>query len=291
MATIARLTASAEALGALTAHLRARAEGIALDPEIGDTLDRIAMALDVDTSTLDPGQLTIAATTARTYLRQAADLAEEPGRPIGWREVDADGLQVQGRSSAVIAHLIATMAPQLAGLAEALARPGAAFLDIGSGIGAIAVELCQIWPALHVVGLEPWDVPMALAVENVTAAGVGHRVALRTMTIEAFDDREAFDAAWLSGPFLPTSVVRAALARTYAALHPGGWAIFGLFAGPEGDLARELLRLRTLRTGGNPFTMPEIEKLLEAAGFSDVHTVERTCHAPVGFVVGRRPVA
>ncbi|MDQ6947889.1 MAG: hypothetical protein M3256_16895 [Actinomycetota bacterium] len=35
-----------------------------------------------------------------------------------------------------------------------VAGPGAAFLDLGSGVAALDAAICRIWPAVHVVGLE-----------------------------------------------------------------------------------------------------------------------------------------
>ncbi|MDQ6949235.1 MAG: hypothetical protein M3256_24015, partial [Actinomycetota bacterium] len=98
-----------------------------------------------------------------------------------------------------------------------------------------------------------------------------------------------FDAVWLAGPFLPFAVVPAAVQNSYAALHPGGWLLFGFFAGQKGALVEEVLRLRVIRTGGHPFMPGEAEELMVAAGFTGIRTVERTWTAPVGFVVGQRP--
>lgn len=288
MGRIGGLTAQAEALAAVAARLRADAEGMELDPAVEKALDRIVAVLDVDLDGLDAGQLGVAATTARTYLRQAAALADNPVVRPGWAPPDAETVIAQGKSSAVIARLLSSVAPQLDGLATALGRPGAAFLDVGSGVAAITIEMCSIWPELRVVGLEPWDTAMQLGRQNVAAAGLEDRVELRPVRIEELADTDAFDLVWLSGPFLRRDVVPTALEHARAALRPGGWAVFGLFAGAPDPLSQELLRLRVIRAGGHPFGPGEVEEVLEAAGFRNVHAVERTWHAPAAFVVGQR---
>jgi len=57
MATMTRLVASAEALAALAARLRADVEGIALDPEIESALDEILAELGVDMTALSEADL------------------------------------------------------------------------------------------------------------------------------------------------------------------------------------------------------------------------------------------
>lgn len=81
------------------------------------------------------------------------------------------------------------------GVVERLRAPTASFLDVGSGVGALAIELCRIWPHLRVVGLVPQAVPLAEGQRNVAAAGPGDRIELRAQRVEQMTEHEAFDLA------------------------------------------------------------------------------------------------
>jgi len=289
MAEVGRLVASAEALAALGARLRADSEGIVLDPRVEVALDRAVAELQLDLDGVDDRERTIAAMYARAFLRQALDLLEEPGRAPGWSYEDPVILLSLGRASASIATVIATIAPTLEGLDVALARDGAVFCDVGAGVGALSIALCRAWPGLRVVGLEPWQPSLRIAEQEISAAGLSHRIELRPIAVEDLPERDAFDAVWLAGPFLPEAVIPVAIERAHAALRPGGWLLFGAFAAPPGPLAAHLTALRVVRSGGTPL-IPEVAvERLERAGYIDVRAVERSWQAPVEFVVGRRP--
>jgi 2-polyprenyl-3-methyl-5-hydroxy-6-metoxy-1,4-benzoquinol methylase len=171
MAEVGRLVASAEALAALGARLRADAEGIGLDPAVAIALDRAVSELNLD--------LMIAAMYARAFLRQALDLLEDPGRAPGWSYEDPVILLSLGHASASIAAIIARLAPTLDGLDAALERDGAVFCDVGAGVGALSIALCRTWPRLRVVGLEPWPPSLRIAEQEVSAAGLSDRIDVR----------------------------------------------------------------------------------------------------------------
>jgi len=196
-----------------------------------------------------------------------------------------------GRLSANIAGVIAQMAPQLDGLKDALERDGGRFLDVGAGVAALSIALCETWPGLRVVALEPWApaMAMALAEAQVASSDVGDRVELRPMRVEDLPDRAAYDVAWLAGPFVPPAVIPGALVRLRDALKPGTWLLFGRFAGPDDALADAVTRLRVLRSGGSVADAEQLGAAMREAGFAEVHEVQRKWHAPVAFVAGRRP--
>ena len=289
MAAVGRLVASAEALAALGARLRADQEGIVLDPVVEAALDRAVAQLGLDLDGVDDQERMVAAMYARAFLRQALDLLEDPGQATGWIYEDPVILLSLGRASASIATIIATIAPTLDGLDSALARDGAVFCDVGAGVGALSIALCRAWPGLRVVGLEPWHPSLRIAEREVSAAGLNDRIELRPIAVEDLTDRDAFDAVWLAGPFLPEPVIPIAIERAHAALRPGGWLLFGAYAAPPGQLAAELTALRVVRSGGTPLVPELAVARLEHAGCLDVHLVERSWQAPVELVVGRRP--
>jgi 2-polyprenyl-3-methyl-5-hydroxy-6-metoxy-1,4-benzoquinol methylase len=289
MLTIGRLVASAEALGAVAARARAEADGVELDPRIGDALDGVTGALGIDVAALTAEQARIAAGYAHALLLMSADLAAHPERPPGWGNEDAAILQSLGQGSAAIAGAIKAAAPALAGLADGLARDDAAFLDVGAGVAALSIAICRTWPAVRVVGLEPWEPPLRLARANVARAGLEGRIELRAQAVEDLADREAYDAAFLALPFIAPELVPVAVARSCAALRPGGWLLAGIFTAPDEPLAQRLTALRVVRAGGHPYPTDDVERVLAGAGLAEVVTPSRTWQAPIGLVAGRRP--
>ena len=70
---------------------------------------------------------------------QAIEAAKGSAVDSGWN-ADDDTLVAQGRASAAAGRLLpTTVASQLIGLSERLAQPGAAMLDVGTGVAELAV--------------------------------------------------------------------------------------------------------------------------------------------------------
>jgi len=284
MTTLARLTASAEALAALGALLRADTEGLRLDPAIATAVDGVVAELGVDPETLTATERGTVALFARAFLRQAADLIDHPERPPGWGYEDPVVLLSLGRGSASIVSAFATV-PELVAL---LGREGAVLLDVGAGVAALSVAFCRAFPALKVVGLEPWGPALRLGQREISDARLSARIELRAQRVEELADADAYDIAWLAGPFLPPAIVPAALKRTFAALKPGGRIAFGLYAGPPDPLAQRLVELRTIRSGGHNATSDELVGALNAAGFADARELERRWASPVRLIVATK---
>jgi precorrin-6B methylase 2 len=287
MITLARLTASAEALAALGARLRADTEELALDPAIGDAVDGVVAQLGVEPLALSPTERGTVALFARAFLRQAADLIDHPERPPGWGYEDPVVLLSLGRGSASIVSAFAEV-PELVRL---LSRDGATLLDVGAGVAALSVAFCRAFPDLHVVGLEPWGPALRLGQREISEAGLAGRIELRAQRIEELVDEEVYDVAWLAGQFLPPAIVPAALRHARRSLKPGGRVVFGLYAEPEDELARRLVALRTIRSGGHPAAGDKLVGALEEAGFGDAREVERVWAAPVRLVVAEKAAA
>jgi SAM-dependent methyltransferase len=181
---------------------------------------------------LDPSQEAAALGTIQAFFRQACDLLDNPGRAPGWTYDDPTVLQAQGQLSRMGVRGIEKLAALRPGLQETLRQPGA-FLDVGTGVGWLAIEAARCWPALRVVGIDPWDRALALARENVAATGMGSRVELRSQRVELLPDIEAFTLAWLPGPFLSPDIVT-----------PG--------VQPAGAQGRWLAGVRALRAAARP---------------------------------------
>src|SRR5664279_1307248 len=93
MATAVRLGVSVDALAALAAFVRLETEQLPADPAVRDLLGKIAGEL-VDYDVVpDPASATSVLGLARTFLRQAEELIDNPGRSGGWEQVDIPLLQ------------------------------------------------------------------------------------------------------------------------------------------------------------------------------------------------------
>ena len=282
LALTTRLQTQAEALAALVARLKLDASGEHGDPAVAAQLDRVAGALGATElcSTLDERERAMVIGQATTMLRQAMDLIEDPLRPGGWFYTDPQIIQGQGASSVIVAQLVA---------GAGIGRPGARILDIGTGVGALAVAFCRTFPGSTVVGIDPWELSLEMARQNVAASGFDSRITMRQTRIEAFEDGDGFDLVWMPVIFIAGAALEDAVRHAVAAMRPGGEIVLGRYTGSDDPLASALGDLRTLRSGGTVLSPARAMTLLENAGLVDVREVERTWPAPLGLTTGRRP--
>ena len=287
MGVALRLAESVEALAALGAELRLRQDRRSPPPQIRALLLEAAEAVEPRVfDGIDPSQEQAALGVVETVFRQALDLLEEPAREPGWTYEDPVILQSQGQASRLIARGIETLAAQRPEMQAALARKGS-LLDVGTGVGRLAIEAALRFPALRVVGIDTFEPALRLARGNLAESPVPERVELRRQGIEELEDEAKFTAAWLPGPFIGLDVARHALPRILPALEPGGWLIFGLMAPASTPLGDALAKLRILRSGGQPWTAAAATDRLGIAGFDRIETF---APAPsIRFVIGRRP--
>jgi predicted O-methyltransferase YrrM len=282
LALTTRLLTQAEALAALVARLKLDAAGERGDPEVTAQLARV---LDVISAaelcaTLDERERTAVIGHATTMLRQAMELIEDPLRPGGWFYTDPQIIQGQGASSVVVAQML---------VGAGIGTPEARILDIGTGVGALAVAFCRAFPNSTVVGIDPWELSLELARQNVAAAGFGARITLRQTRIEALEDDDGFDLVWMPVIFLAQPILKEAVQRAVKAMRPGAEIVLGRYTGSDDPLASALGDLRTIRSGGTLLGPPDTRALLEDAGLVDVREIERTWPAPLGLTAGRHP--
>jgi 2-polyprenyl-3-methyl-5-hydroxy-6-metoxy-1,4-benzoquinol methylase len=290
------LGAQVDALAALVAHLRVETEDLPADPAVRALLTQIAEHLldGTKVAALPRQGATAAVGLAGTFLRQAADLIENPGRSGGWDQVDVPLLQSIGRLSGAISEAVVAAEGCLEGLAEGLAEglggAGGRFLDVGTGVGWLAISMARQHPQLRVVGIDVFEPALALAAENVRAEGLLDRVELRCEDAQHLSEREAFDAIWLPMPFLPAEIVPQVVRAAADAVRPGGWVLPGTFTGPPTPLAQLLTDLRTVRSGGHPWSDDALLAVLTDAGLTDAQEVPRTWPAPARLFAARRPL-
>ena len=280
-----QLTARMEALSAMGARLQGRE----IEPAMGRALDGVLAAIGVDQATLAalaPEQKGAVLGFIRAFMRQAVELVEHPERATGWAFEDPVILNGIGRGSMSLAPVIAQIASTLGDLGSRLGSSKGAFLDVGTGAGWLAMALAKTFPSTKVTGIDIWGPALALARENT--APLAGRIEIREQDVTTMPDKDAYDAAFLAGPFFPARFVPDAVRRIRDALKPGGWILFALFAAPPDPVAQALNDLRVVRFGGHPWRPDEVVELLTGAGYVEARAVERTWAAPGNFIVGRR---
>jgi SAM-dependent methyltransferase len=277
-----RLLANALALSAVSARLKLDALGETGDPALRAQLDRVVDELGVaeELAALDPDERAVLLAFSRSYLAQGLDLVDDPIRASSWSHTDPVLLQAQGSASGVVAALLTDLE---------LVEDGARILDVGTGVGGIAIAFCQRLPSATVVGIDPWEPSLALARANIADAGLEDRVTVSGALVQEFTDEAGFDLAWLPSFFIPEPVLAPAVERLHDLLRPGGHLVVGVTFADESDrLVAVTDDLMTVRSGGSVADPARATALLKGAGFEDVREIERTWNPPLRFVVGTR---
>jgi SAM-dependent methyltransferase len=214
-------------------------------------------------------------------LHQAVDLLDHPERPPGWTFTDPTILDGWGRGSSMVPALIASAHPDLAAVGS--------FLDVGTGVGLLAIAAAGVWPEATVVGIDPWQPSLDRARAHVTGSGLDDRITLRQEALEDIADAGAFDCVWIPSFFLDEGALERGLVAATRALRPGGWIALGRMRPPPHPLAEAVGALRTARAGSVDIEAKQASDLLVAAGCEDVHVFSPPGPAPLELVLGRRP--
>lgn len=227
-----------------------------------------------------------AAEAAAPFLQVAAVLRGEADL---WAGQSDEALLAQGRASAQGATLMARhLFGGLPGLLDALGRPGARMLDVGTGVGALAVAYAEVFPAVTVVGIDVLPRVLALARKTLDGSPAADRVELREQDVGLLDEPDTYTLAWLPAPFVPDAPLRAGAARLRTALVAGGWVVMG-HGKFGGDPVEDAVgRFKTVAWGGTALDDEEAARLLSEAGFEDVRTMPTPPGAPA-LTAGRRP--
>jgi tRNA A58 N-methylase Trm61 len=162
-------------------------------------------------------------------------------------------------------------------------------LDVGTGIGLLAVSAANVWPDARIVGIDVWEPALDRARANVRDARLEDRITLRNQDVSAIDDVDEFDCAWVPTFFIPEKTLAEATPRIARALRSGGRIVYGLFSTPPNPLARATTELRTTRSGGCNLDDERAIELLRGAGFTEVRTIVPPGPAPLKYAVGRKP--
>jgi SAM-dependent methyltransferase len=264
------LSVTMETLAALGAMLSLRRSGRATDPRIAALLEDAVASIDpalLSTTTAHEEAVTLG--FIRAFFAQATELLDHPDRAPGWTHTDPAILSFYGNASRQVVTAIGQMAQEHTWLAALLGSGGGRFLDIGTGVGMIAIEAAKAWQGWTVTGIDVFEPPLLLARRNVEEAGLGDRIELRLQGVEALPNDDRYDLVWFPGPFIPEPLVAPALAQLRQMINPGGALIFGFFGAPN-PAAQVLTDLRTVRNGGHAWRVEGVTAALQAAGFRNV---------------------
>lgn len=244
--------------------------------------------VDLEADLVGRDRAGLAAQTAAPIL-QAAAMVRGDGQL--WASQSDQALLAQGRASAQGVAMFAQFAlPALAGLAQAIASPGARMLDVGTGVGALAVAWAEQFPALTVVGIDVMPRVLSLAASAAAASRIADRVVIREQDVAHIEDDAIYHLAWMPAPFLPPAALHDGSRAVARALIPGGWLLLG--HGKYGDdrVDDAVNRFKTTAFGGTPLDDQHAQQLLRDTGLSDVTTLPTPPGAPA-ITVGRKPPA
>lgn len=249
-----------------------------------DVLAAAGLTAAVASAPFTAEQLTGMATVP---LLQTAALVD--GRSKRWSDHSDATLRAQGEASGAAATMFsAFLLPQFPELATRLNNSGARMMDVGTGIGALAVGYARAFPHLHVTAIDVLDRALELASVTVQGAGLSDRVTLRRQSVADVDETSTYDLAWIPAPFVPEPAFTDGVGRLAAALRPGGLLMIGhgKYDGPSIDVA--LTRFKTVAYGGTPLDGAAAVRLLQSHGLEGVQSIPTPPGAP-GLTVGTRP--
>jgi SAM-dependent methyltransferase len=278
-----RMGDAARGLAAIGAVLRLRHGKMEAHLSVEARLnDVVAALLPGGLEGLDQVQISAALASITLAVEEARDLFERPDRAPAWVIRDPAMLRAQGQASRFAAHRTIALAAERPALAAALTGR---FLDVGTGVGAIALELIAECPSLSAVGIDIWEPALALARANVAASPYAARIEIRAQDVTQLSDVAAYTLAWLPTPFLTQAAAQTALDRLAVALAPSGFLVVGLQPALADPIGAALAGLRLVRSGGHLWDSAAMEAELRSRGFMAVET----CPGQLAtFVMGRR---
>jgi SAM-dependent methyltransferase len=256
-----------------------------LHPEATDRILAVLAAYEIVTRTDDGWALTpegnellsrgegLRADLAATF-GQTRALVEEARRgdlAPGWRHVDPEVIRAQAGLSYEMSHkMIGAFAELWPELGKMFAVADSRHLDVGVGAAGGAIALCERFPRLCVVGIDPHRAAHLEARANVAAHGMKDRIELRLQGVEQMTDESTFHTAFVASKFFPREILSVAFEKIHRALVPGGCAFLGGWRDSGDPRRAPVSRLREHLWGGSAVHATEVIHLLERAGFSKI---------------------
>jgi SAM-dependent methyltransferase len=156
-------------------------------------------------------------------------------------------------------------------------RPGLRILDVGCGVGAIALDLAMSTQPEHILGIDPDAEQIALARSSAKRRAIGNASFECGSAYEIPCPANSFDVVYANAVLLHVREPLRALAEMRRVLRPGGIAavsdddISSLVVSPESpDLRRvvSLLEQAVVHGGGDPRYSRHLRGLMLEAGFA-----------------------
>jgi predicted O-methyltransferase YrrM len=280
MSAVMRWSTGAEALAAVGAELSLLQSGTGA-PEVRAALEAVSEVAGLgDLAELDPQQRAMFIAFARLYLRQSLDLLDNADAAPGWTYTDPTILDGWGRVSIMVPAAIAAAHADLTQVGS--------LLDVGTGVGYLAVSAANVWPSASIVGIDVWEPSLERARSHVAEAKLEARVTFRNQDARAVEDVDAFDCVFVPTFFLSDAAITECLPALHRATRPGGWTVLGRLAPPPDPLAEAVGRLRTIRAGGVELEAERAIDLLRKAGYTDVHVAPKDRPSPLDLILGRK---
>jgi 2-hydroxy-4-(methylsulfanyl)butanoate S-methyltransferase len=251
----------------------------------------------------EPGMASWASGRAKEFLVaslrsnhfQSSDFIERGRRGTlsmqGWGYPDPELLEAQGTRSAQLVAWMQSLFPALDGLVERLESPSANFLDVGTGVAALAIEMCRHFPSLRIVGIDPFETALAQARKNIAEARLEGRIEIRAQRVQELADSSNFDLVHIPILFLSTEAVTLGLERVFRALRPGGWVFLQSLAAPGNELTPALSRLMCLLWGSEPVLPDQAGQMLAQAGYDHAQVLPAVLGVPMRAIAGQRPIS
>lgn len=262
-------------------------------PDEAYRLDPLRAAV-LDLLPVDPVAMLAAAWPQRTPRSRAigsrlGQAAAAAGNAVpAWSAQRDEVVIAQGEASAMTGRALAErIVPACAGLPERLAA-GGAILDVGTGIGAVAVALAEAFGQAIIIGIDVAPRPLEIAHERLAGmadARVRERVTFREQDVLALGDEQVYDLAWVPAPFLPAEILDDALRRVMAAMRTGGWIVVGTNGDSPGGPPAGAAWLAAL-AGGSAETASQAEARLRALDATSLQRFPTVPGGPV-LVAGR----
>lgn len=270
-------------LAVIGAALRLRS-GAGVDTAVQEQIsDGVRLALGDALTDLDHAEIAPLLVEIEIAFVESSELFREPDRTASWQIEDPDLLQAMGRASSNAFDRILGLASTRPSLQAAL---DGVFLDVGTGVGGVALRAAQTCHDLDIDAIDIWEPALRLAAGNVAASAHAGRIRLCRLDVTALDPGPRYTLAWLPTMFMKLPVLEQAIDRIAAASCSGGWLIAPLYTRPDDPFMAMMSSLRTLRSGGEVTQSAQLEALLRARGYVDVEVEV----GPIAtFVMGRRP--
>lgn len=206
----------------------------------------------------------------------------------GWTHTDDAIIEAQGALTRLWTEKAIPKLKFLPGLIARLEGQGANVLDVGTGAAGLSITLCEAFPHLNVIALEPFEHPARIGERHVREAGLGERIIIRRQRIEHLEDDRVFDLAFLPQMFLPDAVIAEAIDRIFRSLRPGGWLLVAVLTDEGNNVSSAVNRLKNLLWGGSTRSAAVLKPYLAASGFDPI------IRAPGGrmlrMICARRPM-